>query len=429
MANESGLKTIGIMRLIVPFNLIRVDDFDVNSKNIHEKFMFHIGRDIVLSSVRNLDTKEVVEEMLRFNKNKMDDTIEAISNIKMFSMLYINRVQTGGLVLTFTNDWIVSDYEVFHDSRLHKYCIKIIKDFMGVVNDKINIEEPFAYYNEADNNYKDEFDFIRSFDDTKLKNIKTILNDKSSNTINMESKMKILNEGSTFLFISEDGLWLSLNTLGEYTPEGKWIDHNTVAYNIAFYIIYNNIYNGQNSKELSNLIINRENISSKERHSKLARILSNNIIGILLARIIDIASCCDYYNSRSFVSEPIKEIKKVSREENDYAYDVIECIKNEICPFTQDEYEDLINTFIQFNSERDNLESQNLQNLLNNLTAVNLLITISGVGIVSLLNVFNEELAFKSAVVFIIIMLIMVLPPILSIFWDNFVNLLEDLKS
>ena len=167
MANESGLKTIGIMRLIVPFNLIRVDDFDVNSKNIHEKFMFHIGRDIVLSSVRNLDTKEVVEEMLRFNKNKMDDTIEAISNIKMFSMLYINRVQTGGLVLTFTNDWIVSDYEVFHDSRLHKYCIKIIKDFMGVVNDKINIEEPFAYYNEADNNYKDEFDFIRSFDDTK----------------------------------------------------------------------------------------------------------------------------------------------------------------------------------------------------------------------------------------------------------------------
>lgn len=424
---ENAKITNGTLRLIVPFNLIKVDNYVDRDKDVNDKFMFHIGRDIVLSTVMNIDTSDEVNNLLE--NHKMDSTIEAIQNIKMYSLLYISRVQTGGLVLTFEYDWLVDDYEVFHDKRLHRFCANIIKDFMGLTSEKITIEEPFAYFNEADNNYTDEFDFIRSFNDEKLKNIKTILNDKSSNIENMESKMKILNEGSTFLFISVDGLWLSLNTLGEYTPEGKWIDHNTVAYNIVFYIIYNNIYNGENSRELSNLIINRENITSKERHSKLAKILSNNVIGILLARIIDIDSCCDYYNSRSIISEPIREIKKVIRDENDYAYDVIECIKNEICPYTQEEYEELINTFIQFNTERDNLESQTLQSLLNNLTAVNLLITISGVGAAAVISIYNEKLALSFSLWFILVVGIIVFRPILSIFLGNLKDFLDDLRS
>lgn len=422
---DSIKNTDGTLRLIVPFNLIKIDSYQ--DRDINDKFMFHIGRDIVLSTVININTENEVNDLLK--NYKMDSTIEAIKNIKMYSLLYISRVQTGGLVLTFKYDWLVDDYEVFHDKRFHKYCAKIIKDFMGVSTEKINIEEPFAYFNESDNNYTDEFDFIRSFNEEKLKHIKTVLNDKSSNVENMESKMKILNEGSTFLFISVDGLWLSLNTLGEYTPEGKWIDHNTVAYNIVFYIIYNNVYNGENSRELSNLIINRENISSKERHSKLAKILSNNVIGILLARIIDIDSCCDYYNSRSIVSEPIREIKKISREENDYAYDVIECIKNEICPYTQEEYEELINTFIQFNTERDNLESQTLQSLLNNLTAVNLLVTMSGVGVAAIISAYNENFAYTFSICFFLIMAIIVFRPILSIFVENLKDFIDALRS
>ena len=168
------------------------------------------------------------------------------------------------------------------------------------------------------------------------------------------------------------------------------------------------------------MIINIENISTRARHSKLAKILSNNVIGVLLARIIDIDSCCDYYNSRSVISEPLKEIKKINRVDNDYAYDVIECIKNEICPFSQDEYNELINTFIQFNAERDNLESQKLQNLLNNLTVINLLVTMSGIGFITLLNSFDDGFRKKFSLVFTIIVIILSIKPIVLIFRDYF---------
>ena len=417
MENEVVEKiTSGTLRLIVPFNIIKIDNKNFREEHIEDNYMFHIGRDILLSGTHTIDMNKSIDDYVTFDK--IDDTIDTIKHLKLYSVIYIKRVQSGGLVLTFENDWVVNDYEVFHDVRLHSMCVKIIKDFMKLQNDKVVIEEPFAYFNESDDNYKDEFDFIRSFNETKLKNIKTVLNDKNKNIVDMESKMKILNDGSTFLFISIDGLWLSLNTKRDYAPESKWIDHNTVAYNIVFYTIYNNIYNGENSRELSNLIINRENINSTQRHNKLAKILSNNVIGILLARIIDIDSCCDYFNSRSIISEPIKEIKRIVREENDYAYDVIECIKNEICPFSQSEYEELIDTFIQFNTERDNLESQKLQRLLNNLTAVNLVVQMSDIGFITLVEQFNHNITFLFSLLFVISTIILSFKPIILIYKD-----------
>ena len=417
MLENSVIKTTnGILRIMIPFNIIKIDNKNIRNDSLEEHFMFHIGRDILLSSSMNANIEKSKNDFIELENNIED----AIKHIDTYSIIYINRVQSGGLVLTFNKDYIISDYSIINDVKLVSLYNKFIKEFFKIDNARIITQEAFAYFNESDDNYKDEFDFIRSFDNNKLKNIKTILNDKSKKVSDMESKMKILNEGSTFLFISVVGLWLSLNTKGDYEPENKWIDHNTVAYNIVFYIIYNNIYNGKNDKELSNLIINIENISTRARHSKLAKILSNNVIGVLLARIIDIDSCCDYYNSRSVISEPLKEIKKINRVDNDYAYDVIECIKNEICPFSQDEYNELINTFIQFNTERDNLESQKLQNLLNNLTVINLLVTMSGIGFITLLNSFDDGFRKKFSLVFTIIVIILSIKPIVLIFRDYF---------
>ena len=231
MLENSVIKTTnGILRIMIPFNIIKIDNKNIRNDSLEEHFMFHIGRDILLSSSMNANIEKSKNDFIELENNIED----AIKHIDTYSIIYINRVQSGGLVLTFNKDYIISDYSIINDVKLVSLYNKFIKEFFKIDNARIITQEAFAYFNESDDNYKDEFYFIRSFDNNKLKNIKTILNDKSKKVSDMESKMKILNEGSTFLFISVVGLWLSLNTKGDYAPENKWIDHNTVAYNIVF---------------------------------------------------------------------------------------------------------------------------------------------------------------------------------------------------